>query len=130
MYIFDTTAIIELFRGNRDLRDKLDSLGDDYGVTTISYLEIFSKIYHKKLKKEKRYFERFFVSIPLYSFDKRAAERASTALGDLYRRGAPINLLDVMISGIALGNGAEGIITKDKDFTIIGEISDLEIVLF
>jgi hypothetical protein len=130
MYIFDTTAIIELFRGNRNLRDKLDELGDDYGATTVSYLEIFSKIHHKKLKKERRYFERFFVSIPLYTFDKRAAERASTALGDLYKRGAPINVLDVMISGIALANGADGIITKDEDFTTIGEISDLEIILF
>jgi predicted nucleic acid-binding protein len=64
MYIFDTTAIIELFRGNRNLKDKMDELGDDYGTTTISYLEIFSKIHRKKLKKERRYFERFFVSVP------------------------------------------------------------------
>jgi hypothetical protein len=35
-----------------------------------------------------------------------------------------------MISGIALANGVDGIITKDKDFTVIGEISDLEIILF
>ncbi|MFQ5815753.1 MAG: type II toxin-antitoxin system VapC family toxin [Candidatus Hydrothermarchaeaceae archaeon] len=129
MYIFDTTAIIELFKGNENLKDKMEGIGDDFGVTAVSYLEIFSKVRHRKLKREGRYFERFFASVPLYTLDKKAADDGSRVMGDLYKRGAPINITDVMISGIALANGADGIITGDKDFLIVGEVSDLEIVL-
>lgn len=130
MFFFDTTAIIELFRGNESLKAKLEDISDDFATTSVSYFEIFSKVYHKKLKKEKKYFKRFFANFPFYHLDLKAAEEGSRIMGNLYRRGEPINITDVLISGICLANGAEGLITKDADFRVIEEVSDLEVVFF
>ncbi len=130
MYFFDTTAIIELFRGNEDLKSLLDKVSDDLALTSISYLEIFSKVYHRKLKNEKKYFTRFFANFPVYHFDLMAAGESSKIMGGLYRKGVPVNISDVMISGICLANGADGIITRDRDFRVIEEISELKAVFF
>ncbi|MFQ5976094.1 MAG: type II toxin-antitoxin system VapC family toxin [Candidatus Hydrothermarchaeales archaeon] len=130
MFIFDTTAIIELFKGNEALKELLQRLNDDFAATTVSYFEIFSKIHHKKLKKEKVYFKRFFSNIPLYGLGIKEAEEGSQILGRLYQHGMPINLADVMISGIAAANGAEGIITLDTDFNTIEKVVDIKIEFF
>lgn len=128
MYILDTTTIIELFRGNEKLREILKE--KECSVSSISYFEIFSKLYAKRHEKEKRYFLRFFSSAPVYIFDLKSAEESSKIMASLYKIGKPVNIADVMIAGIALANGASGVITRDRDFQEIGKVTDLEIVLF
>ena len=41
----------------------------------------------------------------------------------------PINSLDVLISGIAVANGAEKPVTKDRDFENIAKVAEIEIIL-
>ena len=65
--------------------------------------------------------------MPVYFFDIKAARESSKLMGLLYKRGTPINSADVMIAGTAIANGAEGVITKDRDFERIHEICDLDI---
>ncbi|MBU4492449.1 MAG: type II toxin-antitoxin system VapC family toxin, partial [Euryarchaeota archaeon] len=101
---------------------------DDSAVTSVSYFEIFTRIYHKQLKHEKKYFTQFFSSVPIYFFDLKAAEESSKLMSSLYRRGTPVNQADVMIAGIGMANRTEGIITKDKDFKEIKAVSDLDIL--
>ena len=48
-------------------------------------------------------------------------------MGGLLRLGKPLNPLDVLISGIAVANGAEKIVTSDQDFDQISRIEDVEI---
>lgn len=130
MYFLDTTAIIELFRGNEGLRKKLEGQNEHSAVTTLSYFEIFSRIAHKRMKREETYFKRFFATIPVYSFNVQAARESCELMASLLKRGTPVNSLDVMIAGIARANGAEGIVTRDKDFRRLEEVSDLEMVFF
>jgi len=126
MYFLDTTAVIELFKGNEKLKTHLRK--DGAATTTISYFEIFSKILHKNLKQEKTYFTRFFASIPVYPFGTKAAAESSRLMVRLYKRGTPINSADVVIAGITQSQGGEGIVTKDRDFVRIQEVSDLDVV--
>ncbi len=128
MYLLDTTAIIELFRGDAQVKQILGRKIDDSAVTSVSYFEIFTRIYHKQLKHEKKYFTQFFSSIPIYFFDLKAADESSKLMASLYNRGTPINLADVMIAGIGIANNAEGIITADKDFENIKPITSLDIL--
>lgn len=128
MYFLDTTAIIELFRGDAQVKQILRRKIDDSAVTSVSYFEIFTRIYHKQLKHEKKYFTQFFSSIPIYFFDLKAADESSKLMASLYNRGTPINLADVMIAGIGIANKAEGIITADKDFENIKPITSLDIL--
>ncbi len=128
MYLLDTTAIIELFRGDAQVKQILGRKIDDSAVTSVSYFEIFTRIYHKQLKHEKKYFTQFFSSIPIYFFDLKAADASSKLMASLYNRGTPINLADVMIAGIGIASKAEGIITADKDFESIKQITSLDIL--
>jgi hypothetical protein len=59
--------------------------------------------------------------------DSNAAAEASKIMGGLLRLGTPINALDVLISGIAIANGAERLVTADRDFDRVGRIADVEI---
>ncbi len=128
MYLLDTTAIIELFRGDTRVKETLGRKIDDSAVTSVSYFEIFTRIYHKQLKHEKKYFTQFFSSTPIYFFDLKAAEESSRLMSSLYRRGTPVNQADVMITGIGIANRTEGIITKDEDFKEIKAVSDIDIL--
>lgn len=128
MYLLDTTAIIELFRGDTQVKEILERKRNDCAATSVSYLEIFTRIYHKELKKEKKYFTQFFSSTPIYFFDLKAAEESSKLMSSLYNRGTPINLADVMIAGIGIANKAQGIITKDGDFKEVKAVSDIDIL--
>ncbi len=48
----------------------------------------------------------------------------------LRRNGTPVNALDILISGIAVAEGASSIATRDMDFLTIAEVVDLDIRLY
>ena len=48
-------------------------------------------------------------------------------MGSLQREGQPVNALDVMIAETALANGAERVISNDRDYEKIAKVSDLRL---
>jgi predicted nucleic acid-binding protein len=48
-------------------------------------------------------------------------------MGALLRMGRPINALDTLISGIAVSNGAEKIVTTDRDLEQVARVADVRI---
>jgi len=50
-------------------------------------------------------------------------------MGSLLRIGKPINALDVLISGIAVANGADEIATSDKDFQTIQKVANISVTM-
>ena len=61
--------------------------------------------------------------------DAAATEEASKIMGSLLRIGRPVNTLDVLISGIAVANGAEEIVTSDKDFQTIQKVANIGVTM-
>jgi predicted nucleic acid-binding protein len=61
--------------------------------------------------------------------DSAATEEASKIMGALLRIGKPINALDVLISGIAVANGADEIVTSDKDFQTIEKVANISVTM-
>jgi predicted nucleic acid-binding protein len=51
--------------------------------------------------------------------DEVYRDKSADIMGRLLKAGKPVNKIDVLISGIALANGIEEIITKDSDFKTI-----------
>ena len=41
--------------------------------------------------------------------------------------GKPINALDTLISGIAVSNGADKIVTSDRDLEQVAKVADIKI---
>jgi len=106
--------------------------------TTITRFELFSRIYHRRLIREGRILRRLIKSPTLLTFDEESSEKAAEITGLLLRAGKPVNVIDVLIAGIAVANGVEEVVTRDTDFKIIEDIyghlkvanADLKMLLF
>jgi|LGVF01.1.fsa_nt_gb predicted nucleic acid-binding protein len=123
MIVLDTSYLIDFFRGERRT---LEIMNSDVATTVVTYYEILSGIGHKKARREERFFKRFFSEIRILEFDLSAAEKSSEIMANLMTAGRSVNSLDVLISGIAIANGAEKIVTGDKDFIEISKVSELK----
>ncbi|VVB63332.1 tRNA(fMet)-specific endonuclease VapC [uncultured archaeon] len=127
MIVLDTSALIDLFRGGEEIRK---ALGDDVASTAVNYHEIFAGIKHHKAKAEERFFRRFFSDIKILDLNLIAAERSSEIAGRLLALGTVVNSVDVLIAGIAVANGAETLITRDRDFESISRVTELDIKVY
>ena len=127
MIVLDTSTLIDFFRGVEKTREFMD---EDVATTVISYYEILSGVKHRKARKEEQFFRRFFSEIDVLDFDRKAAEEASDIMGRLLGLGTPVNSTDVLIAGIAIVNGAEKIVSKDRDFISIGKVSELDVLVY
>lgn len=128
MIVVDTSVLIDYFKGNNKSFDISEN--SDAVTTTITYHEIFSGIKHKKARKEEMFFRRFFSDITILDYDLKASEESSEIMARLLSIGKTVNMLDVLISGIAISNGAEKIISRDMDFLEISKVTGLEIEVY
>ena len=127
MIVLDTSALIDLFRGSGQIGE---FVGEDTATTMISCYEIFAGVNHRKAKREEQFFRRFFSEMEIFDFDMRAAEKAGEIMAQLLTQGTPVNTLDVLIAGTAITNGAERLISRDRDFEKISQVSELAILIY
>jgi len=125
--VFDTSALIDLFRGKNEI---LQSVDDDIASTAVSYHEIYVGIKRQKARAEEKFFRRLFSDIKILDLDIASAERSSEIMSRLMALGISVNAFDVLIAGIAESNGAEAIVTRDKDFESIAKVTELNIKLY
>ena len=128
MIILDTSALIDLFRGGNEIRKIVDD--DDVASTAISYHEIYVGIKRNKAKAEERFFTRFFSNTKIFDLDRASAEKSSEIMSRLLALGISVNAFDVLIAGIAVANGAETLITRDKDFESIAKVTELNMKVY
>jgi len=129
MIVLDTSFLVDYFRGVKATYGLIDEK-DDVAITMITYHEIMTGLKRKKSKREEKFFKRFFSEVEILPFDVRAAEESSSIAAKLMAIGNEVNALDVLITGIAVANGAEKIITRDSDFKTIAKVTDIEIILY
>lgn len=127
MIILDTSALIDLFRGGNEIQKVVDG---DVASTTISYHEIYVGIKHHKAKAEERFFRRIFSDIKILDLDRSSAEKSSEIMSRLLMLEISVNAFDVLIAGIAVANGAEILITRDRDFESIAKVTELNIKVY
>lgn len=96
-------------------------------VTAVSLFELLSPIEHRRLWKEEKAVRAFVRRYVLLGLDSNPATEASKIMGSLLRLGTPINPLDALISGIALANGAEKLVTSDQDFEQVAKVANLKV---
>lgn len=128
MIVLDTSVIIDYFRGKNSSFDFVSN--SDAATTVITYHEILSGIKHRKAKKEEAFYRRFFSDIKILDLDLKAVEESSDIMARLLSQGRVVNTLDVLISGIAMTNGADKIVSRDKDFLEISKVTGLEIEIY
>lgn len=128
----DTSAIIDFLRKGEKTKRIIErgrSRGDTVGVTSISLFELLSPIFHRRLLKREKAVRAFARESKFLVLDAAATEEASKIMGALLRIGKPVNALDVLISGIAVANGADEIVTSDKDFQTIEKVANISVTM-
>ena len=65
----------------------------------------------------------------MLGLDFASGEESSKIMGSLLRLGRPVNALDALISGIAVANGADTIVTSDEDFEMIEKVANIDVLL-
>ncbi len=129
MIVLDTSFIIDYVKGLDKTRDLIH--GKYYVVTTvISYHEIMAGVKIAKAKREEKIFRKFFSELKILNFDLKSAEVSSEIASKLSAIGRSVNVMDVLIAGIAISNGADAIVTADKDFLEIAKVSDLDVIIY
>ncbi len=108
----------------------MNSVDDDIVSTAVSYHEIYVGIKRQKARAEEKFFRRLFSDIKILDLDIASAERSSEIMSRLMALKISVNAFDILIAGIAESNGAEAIVTRDKDFESIAKVSELNIKLY
>jgi tRNA(fMet)-specific endonuclease VapC len=96
-------------------------------MTSISLFELLTPIFHRRLLKREKGVRAFARESLFLGFDAAATDEASKIMGSLLRIGKTVNTLDVLISGIAVANGADEIVTSDKDFQTIQKVANISV---
>jgi len=120
MILLDTTFLIDLLKKRKQAADKADELADrdSLATTYVNFYELMLGIYSledidhdKKLRDAEILLDKLHV----LKLDKHSAIRSAKIGGSLSLTGSIIGDTDNMIAGIALSNGINTIVTRDKE---------------
>ena len=113
--ILDTSIIIDLLRGNKETKKKIEEIENKnitLVTTSISVFEVFQGIsFINNDNKDKIY--SLFESINILDFDNSSAREGGIIQSNLKKEGKMIDPEDAMIAGIAKIHG-EIILTRNK----------------
>lgn len=113
--ILDTTALIDIIKGNPAIDKKLDELEDNNiatFITSVSVFEIWQGSADIENKEEFHKIQILLESLGVFLFDIPSAQEAGTIHASLKKKGMVIDPEDSMIAGIAK-NRQEPLLTRN-----------------
>lgn len=113
---FDTSIIIDLFKGNNSAKDILENLKKPIAVTMMSYLELFFGLDLKNQQhiKEGEVYDEFFRSVHIINLNSDSCKKASKIFWDLKKEGKTIEQFDCVIAAMFMNEGINKIVTKNS----------------
>jgi len=121
----DTSAIIDLFKGDKKIKEILDNNKEPLAVTIMSYLELFFGLNPENPKHitEGGYYDEFFKSVYKIDLDSESCKEASKIFWRLKKEGKVIEQFDCVIAAIFITNGVSKILTRNpKHFVNIKQL--------
>ncbi len=131
MYCADTTFLIDILKQNPDAAALAHKIEGEYLITTaINSFELLSGAYgelhrHPAAVDKAHELLEVFSVLPL---TQEGIERAAQAMGELLRKGRPIEASDCLAIGISLSHGCKKIITRNKEH--FARIPDIEVITY
>ncbi|MBD3259726.1 PIN domain-containing protein [Candidatus Woesearchaeota archaeon] len=127
MFCLDTNIIIDIFRGDKKLKDKfLKFKGKNvkFYITSISLCELFKGAYKSKNSEQAiELITDFYNSVKILDFDLASANLFGFFNSVLEKKGTKIPDLDVMIASLAMANNS---ILVTRDIQHFKKIPDLQ----
>ena len=119
MILLDTSFLIDLLRQRKNAIDKAVELvnRDKLATTYINIYELLIGVYSRKdanYGEKLKTVENLTEKIDILALEKNSAIKSAKIGGELMIKGQIIGDTDNMIAGIALSNGINIIITRDK----------------
>ena len=124
----DTSAIIDVFKGEEKIKEFLESNREPLAGTIMNYLELFFGLNPEDPKHvmEGKYYQEFFKSLYNIDLTKDACEESSKIFWQLKKEGKTIEQFDCVIAALFITNGIKKILTRNpKHFE---RIKQLEII--
>lgn len=111
----DSSAIIDLFRGDESIKKVLDRVNEPLAMNQISYLELMfgldsGNVMHQR---EEEFLDNFFNASFNLDLGINESKMASKISWLLKKKGKTIDPFDCAIAGIFLANGVDKIITRN-----------------
>jgi predicted nucleic acid-binding protein len=124
MLVFDTNILIDIEKGNKELKEQLLKQSLAYvgnpSITALTYAEFLFGY----LSKRKEAIEQALEILNLYDIlhtTKASAQLIAELQYSLEKKGTPLPLADVITAAIVLTHGAT-LVTRDNDFKKIEKI--------
>ena len=111
----DTSAIIDIFKGEQHIKSFLESNTEPLAATIMSYMELFFglDLDNAQHVKESQYYRDFFDELYHMEMTTEACEKASHIFQQLKKEGNIIEKFDCIIAAIFMVNGIHKILTRN-----------------
>ena len=122
----DTSAIIDIFKGDEKIKNFLEKNKEPLASTIINYLELFFGINPENPKHvaEGKCYDEFFKGLYSIGLGNEACKEASKMFWTLKKEGRVIEQFDCVIASCFLTNGITKILTGNPEhFERIKQIS-------
>ncbi|MFH1316456.1 MAG: type II toxin-antitoxin system VapC family toxin [Candidatus Woesearchaeota archaeon] len=115
--IADTTFLIDFLNGKKEILPILKNINSPIKTTTINEYELLvgvTKVEGIDVEKRIEHIKNFLDMFEILQLDRKSISKSARICGDLIQKGKKIDDNDCFIAGIALRNGIDTIITKNK----------------
>ena len=122
----DTSAIIDIFKGNNDIKPFLENNKEPLATTMMSYLELFFGLNPENPKhtSEGKYYQEFFKNLYNVDLNMESCEEASKIFWRLKKEGKTIEQFDCVIAASFIASGINKILTMNpKHFEKIKQLN-------
>ena len=130
MVCLDSDFIINFLRNDEKtvgIFRKLKEKGVTLKTTSINGFELWKGAYRLNNEGAKNAVEKFLLSVEVIRLDEKSSRRAAEIFETLIRRGEEVDVLDVMIAAIVIGNNEELLTGNKKHFARIKDLKFLEV---
>ena len=109
----DTSAIVDIFKGNEKVKEFLENNKEPLAATIMSYLELFFGINPENPQHmtEGKYYDEFFKSLYNIDLTKESCKEVSKIYWALRKEGKTIEQFDCVIAAILIASGINKILT-------------------
>jgi len=120
MILLDTSFLIDLLRQRKNAINKAVELvnRDKLATTYVNIYELLMGVYSKKdanYEEKLKTVENLTEKIGILALEKDSTIKSAKIGGELMLKGQIVGDTDNMIAGIALSNGINTIVTRDKE---------------
>lgn len=121
IFCLDTDILIEHFRGNKKIKDKIKSLSNDdiIGVTWLSFYEFFKGIFLSGKLEEESFLQKLFDTSLILESSYKSAKRGGEIYANLKIKGQLINDADILIASIVMSYEATLVTNNVSHFSRI-----------